>query len=70
MFCKSRTNIYILNHLVPITRNGKREDVYWTYSFGPIDDDTSPGGIGGIRSRQAVSAVTDAANPSAPSMKR
>ncbi len=23
------------NHLVPITRNGKREDVYWTYSFSP-----------------------------------
>ena len=36
------------NALVPITRNGRREDVYWTYSYGPIDDDTMPGGIGGV----------------------
>jgi PAS domain S-box-containing protein len=36
------------NQLVPITRHGKREDVYWTYSFSPIDDETAPGGIGGV----------------------
>jgi signal transduction histidine kinase len=36
------------NQLVPITRNGKREDVYWTYSYGPIDDPASPHGIGGV----------------------
>lgn len=36
------------NQLVPITRHGKREDVYWTYSFGPIDDDTAPNGVGGV----------------------
>ena len=30
------------NQLVPITRNGAREDVYWTYSYGPIDDDSAP----------------------------
>jgi PAS domain S-box-containing protein len=36
------------NALVPITRNGRREDVYWTYSFGPIDDEDAPGGIGGV----------------------
>jgi PAS domain S-box-containing protein len=36
------------NALVPITRNGRREDVYWTYSYGPIDDDTAPGGVGGV----------------------
>lgn len=36
------------NHLVPITRNGRREDVYWTYSYGPIDDPTTPAGVGGI----------------------
>ena len=36
------------NHLVPITRNGVREDVYWTYSYSPIDDETSSTGIGGI----------------------
>jgi PAS domain S-box-containing protein len=36
------------NQLVPITRSGKREDVYWTYSYGPIDDETAPNGIGGV----------------------
>jgi PAS domain S-box-containing protein len=36
------------NALVPITRNGKREDVYWTYSYGPIDDERAPNGIGGV----------------------
>ena len=36
------------NHLVPITRNGKREDVYWTYSYGPIDDETAANGVGGV----------------------
>ena len=24
------------NQLVPITRHGQREDVYWTYSYSPI----------------------------------
>ncbi len=36
------------NQLVPITRNGRLEDVYWTYSYGPIDDDTAPNGVGGV----------------------
>jgi PAS domain S-box-containing protein len=36
------------NQLVPITRNGVREDVFWTYSYGPIDDEDSPHGIGGV----------------------
>jgi len=36
------------NALVPITRNGRREEVYWTYSFGPIDDDTAANGVGGV----------------------
>ena len=36
------------DHLVPITRHGRREDVYWTYSYSPIDDETTPGGIGGV----------------------
>ena len=36
------------NHLVPITRNGRREEVYWTYSYGPIDDDSVVGGVGGV----------------------
>ncbi len=36
------------NALVPITRNGRLEDVYWTYSYGPIDDEASPGVVGGV----------------------
>ncbi len=36
------------NQLVPITRHGKREDVYWTYSYGPIDDPHAANGIGGV----------------------
>ena len=36
------------NHLVPILRNGRIEDVYWTYSYGPIDDETAAGGVGGV----------------------
>jgi PAS domain S-box-containing protein len=37
-----------VNALVPITRHGRREDVYWTYSYSPIDDETAPNGIGGV----------------------
>jgi PAS domain S-box-containing protein len=37
-----------VNALVPITRHGKREEVYWTYSYGPIDDEQSPNGVGGV----------------------
>lgn len=36
------------NQLIPITRNGVREDVYWTYSYGPIDEDGAPNGVGGV----------------------
>jgi signal transduction histidine kinase/ActR/RegA family two-component response regulator len=36
------------NDLVPITRFGRREDVYWTYSYSPIDDEEASGGIGGV----------------------
>jgi PAS domain S-box-containing protein len=36
------------NALVPITRNGRREDVYWTYTYSPIDDEASPNGVGGV----------------------
>ncbi len=37
-----------VNALVPITRNGRREDVYWTYSYGPIHDERAANGVGGI----------------------
>ena len=36
------------NHLVPITRSGKREDVYWTYSYSPLDEADAPHGVGGV----------------------
>ena len=31
--------------LVPVTRHGRREDVWWTYSYGPIDLDGKVGGV-------------------------
>lgn len=36
------------NHLIPITRNGQREDVYWTYSYSPIGDESAANGVGGV----------------------
>jgi len=36
------------NQLVPITRHGSRQDVYWTYSYSPIDDPHAPNGVGGV----------------------
>jgi signal transduction histidine kinase/CheY-like chemotaxis protein len=36
------------NQLVPITRHGRRDDVYWTYSYSPIDDEAAPTGVGGV----------------------
>jgi PAS domain S-box-containing protein len=36
------------NQLVPTTRFGRREDVYWTYSYCPIDDQTAASGVGGV----------------------
>jgi signal transduction histidine kinase/ActR/RegA family two-component response regulator len=33
------------DHLVPIVRNGRLEEVYWTYGYSPVFDDD--GGIGG-----------------------
>ncbi len=36
------------NHLVPILRRGTLENVYWTYSYSPIRDDTAAAGVGGV----------------------
>ncbi len=36
------------NQLVPIMRHGAIQDVYWTYSFGPIDEPEFPLGVGGV----------------------
>ena len=34
-----------VDQLVPVTRHGRREDVWWTYSYGPIDLDGKFGGV-------------------------
>lgn len=36
------------NQLVPITRHGQKQDVYWTYGYDPIDDPGAPNGVGGV----------------------
>jgi PAS domain S-box-containing protein len=36
------------NQLIPITRHGRRQDLYWTYSYSPIDDDGGACGVGGV----------------------
>ncbi|HET6262715.1 MAG TPA: PAS domain S-box protein, partial [Chloroflexia bacterium] len=36
------------NHPMPVTRNGRVEEVYWTYSYGPIPDPDAPNGVGGV----------------------
>ncbi|MEQ8699769.1 MAG: HWE histidine kinase domain-containing protein [Bauldia litoralis] len=34
------------DQLVPVTRHGSREDVWWTYGYSPIDDEN--GQVGGV----------------------
>ena len=36
------------NALVPITRHGRLEQVFWTYSYNPIFDPYSESGVGGV----------------------
>ncbi len=36
------------NQLVPIVRHGRRQELYWTYSYSPIDDDSAVHGVGGV----------------------
>ncbi len=33
------------NQLVPVTRHGRREDVWWTYGYSPIEDSTGVHGV-------------------------
>lgn len=33
------------DRLVPVTRNGAREDVWWTYGYSPIEDDEGVRGV-------------------------
>jgi signal transduction histidine kinase/CheY-like chemotaxis protein len=34
--------------LVPITRYGRREDIYWTFSYSPIEDPATANRVGGV----------------------
>src|SRR5690349_18599368 len=36
------------NVCVPIIRFGELQEVYWTYSYSPIDEPASPRGVGGV----------------------
>jgi len=36
------------DQLVPVTRHGGRQDVWWTYGYSPIDDEAAPNGVGGV----------------------
>ena len=36
------------NQLLPILRHGEMQEVYWTYSYGPIDDHLAASGVGGV----------------------
>jgi PAS domain S-box-containing protein len=33
------------DQLIPVTRHGKLEQVYWTYGYSPIDEDDGVGGV-------------------------
>ena len=33
------------NDLIPLTRDGKLEETFWTYSYSPIDDEGAVGGV-------------------------
>jgi PAS domain S-box-containing protein len=46
------------NQLIPITREGRRQELYWTYSYSPIDDEVGPYGVGGVL--VLVTETTDA----------
>ncbi|MDQ6628802.1 MAG: PAS domain-containing protein [Pseudomonadota bacterium] len=36
------------NQLIPILRHGVTQEVYWTYSYAPIDKDDGSDGVGGV----------------------
>ena len=36
------------NQCVPIIRHGELQDVFWTYSYSPIDEPDAPVGVGGV----------------------
>lgn len=36
------------NQLLPITRDGRLDEGYWTYSYNPLNDNSAPHGVGGV----------------------
>jgi signal transduction histidine kinase/CheY-like chemotaxis protein len=36
------------NQKLKILRHGEIQDIYWTYSYGPIDERTAPNNVGGV----------------------
>lgn len=46
------------NRLIPIHRNGRVEDAWWTYSRSPIHDYRAPNGVGGV-----LSLITETTKP-------
>jgi signal transduction histidine kinase/ActR/RegA family two-component response regulator len=36
------------NQRLPIERHGEIVDIYWTYSYSPIDEQTAPNNVGGV----------------------
>ncbi len=40
--------VWLENQCVPIVRHGELQEVYWTYSYSPIDEPTSLHGVGGV----------------------
>ena len=36
------------NQKLKMLRHGELQDIYWTYSYGPIDEQTAPGNVGGV----------------------
>jgi signal transduction histidine kinase len=40
--------VWFENVCVPIIRFGEMQEVYWTYSYSPIDEPDSPNGVGGV----------------------
>ncbi len=36
------------NHPLPITRGGRLQEGYWTYSYNPLNDSSAPHGVGGV----------------------
>ena len=40
--------VWFENVCVPIIRHGALQEVYWTYSYSPIDEPAFPHGVGGV----------------------